>query len=1466
MTSNYSTILVDSGTNQLRYIAPVHQFQNWNFNQLLKNTPLSSLMAQSNACNVMTIMNNNIGIGTTIPLTSLHIINKSASNAIIVDGNNLNNAGLQVTYSLSNNYGLSIVNVLNPGTASSVSLKKDSVIQNINGRLILQYGSNLPGLIIDTNNSIGIGTTTTSNTFSVIGNVSIGSYATSYGIVAPQNGLIVSGNVGIATTNAINTLTVNGLASFSNISVGTYSNIVPPLNSVIISGNLGIGTIFPNSKLAVGGGVAIGNYSNLTAPLNSVIVSGNIGIGTTLTPSALNVVGGISIGTYANTNTSSITNGIIVSGGVGIGTANITSGNNTLNVYGNAAFGSSTTNLISATAIGVVVISTNTTIGGSYVSSTANKLDVYGTVGIGTTFAGQKTLSDNSPDGLIIAGNVGIGTNQGNNNLNVNNNAIIGSAGVTTGSYFVPPNSLYVLGNVGIGTNSITNVLEIRNQTSGTRITSDASPILTLNAFSSTNTANQILFDSSIVASTFKANVGIGTTGRGAFWNVNSVDCINIKYTDGNIGIGSSTPVYGLDINKATRINNNLDVTNGGIGIGTGYTGATAGVGNIIIGGKIGINTTSPSYNLHVAGNGFFDGMLMTSNLMVLGSMGIVKAYIQESSNVVIDNQSGIGPALTVRQKTLNGNGIIADFYDTDVSVTQPSLRICDGGNIGIGTGIGLQKLHLSSQSTSVQSGILLENVSESTAGSDPIQFIRFRDNNAGVVTSSFGIGAVFNTNKKLIITSIGSDTNPLLTNARITVQQDGNVGIGITTPKNIFDINGGIAIGTYAGTNTTTTGNMILSGNIGIGTTNPLYKLDVNGGGRFIGNVGIGTTQIVNMLDVAGSIGVGAYAGQNLSPNGNNGICISGNLGVGSAQPAYKVDIIGVSRLQYDTINVPGVNELIFDSTSINSSLKSSIGIGTTDTGVGARGSYWRVNNVDRININTIGNVGLGTTNPQSTLDVRGNIAAKGALSVGTPIGYLAGLNVNSNAYIGAYQAGAFVSPNSLIVSGNIGVGAGLTNNLNTLDVLGGVVIGINAGFNTAPTNGLAVSGNVGIGSTLSITSKNTLDIGGSVAIGNYAGVNTTTMGNIITSGNIGLGTTQPGTYKFYSYGGQTRMDFNNSKTLTLYNYSSTNNANEMYFDSTIINTNCKSSIGIGSDAGVTNDGTNVSVTTKRGAYWNVNGIDCINIDPLSGNVGIGSTCPGINPISGASTKCFDVNGDIRISGKFIGNGGGLSGITGSSGLAQIIGLPAGAIGSVNVIPTLQVNSVGLVTSLTSTNNPWQYNNTNALITTNSISINDATAPGSYSPTYTLNVNGTGYFNNIVYANGSGNNKLVVGTTSPTTTYALHVVGDIYATNDIMALSDRRVKTDIKKIENALEKIDKINGYTFKRIDTNIIQAGVIAQEIEEVLPEVVHTDNDGNKSVAYANIIALLIEGIKEQKEVINKMQIQLDKFIKQ
>lgn len=149
--------------------------------------------------------------------------------------------------------------------------------------------------------------------------------------------------------------------------------------------------------------------------------------------------------------------------------------------------------------------------------------------------------------------------------------------------------------------------------------------------------------------------------------------------------------------------------------------------------------------------------------------------------------------------------------------------------------------------------------------------------------------------------------------------------------------------------------------------------------------------------------------------------------------------------------------------------------------------------------------------------------------------------------------------------------------------------------------------------------------------------------------------------------------------------------------------------------------------------------------------------------------------------------------------------------------------------------------------------------------------INDVNIENDLIISNGN----VGIGVTIPGV--ALDISGAIRATGDITAFysSDKRLKGNIKKLDNSLKKLSKINGYSFdwiptkdennKDVHTNQgHDIGVIAQEIEEILPEVCITRENKYKAVKYEKIIPFLIECIKEQQEQINKQQEQINTLL--
>jgi len=103
---------------------------------------------------------------------------------------------------------------------------------------------------------------------------------------------------------------------------------------------------------------------------------------------------------------------------------------------------------------------------------------------------------------------------------------------------------------------------------------------------------------------------------------------------------------------------------------------------------------------------------------------------------------------------------------------------------------------------------------------------------------------------------------------------------------------------------------------------------------------------------------------------------------------------------------------------------------------------------------------------------------------------------------------------------------------------------------------------------------------------------------------------------------------------------------------------------------------------------------------------------------------------------------------------------------------------------------------------------------------------------------------------------------GNFIASGDITAyysFSDRTLKENIEPITDALDKVNSINGYTFNYIDApeKGRVPGVIAQELEQVLPEAVYDTGNGTKAVRYDNTIALLVEAIKELKQQVDELK---------
>ena len=120
----------------------------------------------------------------------------------------------------------------------------------------------------------------------------------------------------------------------------------------------------------------------------------------------------------------------------------------------------------------------------------------------------------------------------------------------------------------------------------------------------------------------------------------------------------------------------------------------------------------------------------------------------------------------------------------------------------------------------------------------------------------------------------------------------------------------------------------------------------------------------------------------------------------------------------------------------------------------------------------------------------------------------------------------------------------------------------------------------------------------------------------------------------------------------------------------------------------------------------------------------------------------------------------------------------------------------------------------------------------------------------NLITPSGVGINK-------QDPSYKLDVTGDIHASGDIIAFSDATLKNNIETIADPMELLSRLRGVYYNKIDTGEFGTGVVAQEVEEVMPMLVKTNKEGLKSVNYGNFAGLFIESIKALQKQVNDLE---------
>jgi hypothetical protein len=509
-----------------------------------------------------------------------------------------------------------------------------------------------------------------------------------------------SGNVGIGTTSPSAQLEVSNSGISSGIKLTDTTNAS---NSLEI-GNFGIGSGIVFDPQANGGNVYFGRNFKLN---NFIIQSGNVGIGTTAPQSLLDIEGGgggqLTLGPGSGSNNAAI-DLVARSGGTAETVellANQTAGFQ-VNAPGNIGFSSS----------------------GSFNPFGGALLQVNNNVAIGAAY-----IDTSAPtNGLIVQGNVGIGTASPNSTLDVHGTGLFSDNGTPSAApqsrnaaeFRATQNSLITIGEdtTGNANPAITLYRTTSGSNSGTaaRIYEPDSLGHLYFQFGSGATA----YGSETYTTTMAlsgSNVGIGTTSPGYLLTVGNTDMTSSPQIE--VGLGGAASNYAMSISGG-RVMYGYDDTAGmgvfGGGLSKGFTFYVNGTNNswesgtqaltITTGGNVGIGTASPSANLQVAGtagstvtiqaggNGSSSGAatlnFISSNVGALTTADITTSFTGGMEYIApggmsFQSSGAFNPALTTESFSFVGNVGIGNTGFLSV-VGEPSNGLVVQGNVGIGT------------------------------------------------------------------------------------------------------------------------------------------------------------------------------------------------------------------------------------------------------------------------------------------------------------------------------------------------------------------------------------------------------------------------------------------------------------------------------------------------------------------------------------------------------------------------------------------------------------------------------------------------------------------------------------------------------------------------------------------------------------------------------------------------------------
>ncbi|MCX6106439.1 MAG: hypothetical protein NTY08_11485 [Proteobacteria bacterium] len=1028
--------------------------------------------------------------------------------------------------------------IINAGTISSTSLITGSTT-------------------IDTSSSI-----TTSSTISSTGSITIKGNGTVSGKLVLNN----PGNTGVVTLQAPTTQSTSPLNFVLPNSYGTSNYLL----STDGAGNLSWAAGGIPSGTA--GGDLSGNYPN------PVLANTTVGTAGTYTKVGVDLKGRV---TYATTltaadippiPTTTITGTFGVSAG---GTGVTTFANNSVLVGQgsspiSAASGSqyqvltmsgsgpsfSALDLSQSAAVANILGRTN---GGTGVSSTAT----FPTSGVVVTLSATETLTNKTLTSPIInAGTINNGLITGT--ATINTSGTIGSGAITaSGDVTVANNNKLVLSSGGAATVALQAPLTL-----------GSSIIFTLP--NSAGTAGQLLKATgsggldwvSGAAPTGAASGDLtGSYPSPTLTSIGTAGTYTKVYVNATGRVSYGTSLLSTDIpalNASTIASGAIAVANGGTGLtstptngqllignaSSGYTLSTLSAGSFA---GVSISTASGSITLDTAqdirtsASPTFSGLSVTnftaSSLVAGTSDGTSTPAggTLRSTNAAAGNSDKVGGNLTIAAGTGTGTGgsgsinlqtaTAAVSTGTTANVLATRMTITSAGNVGIGTTAPAAALDLAATSTNatIKSGtLMLQGYSTNNNFiTDNIYY------NGGYKYSANGYGNLIQfTNGDIMFDVAANNASGTAAAATptvaMTIKNSGNVGIGSSSPSSLFQVRGGASIGTY--TTTAPTYGLIIEGNVGIGSSSPSVALDVAGvvkatsfqgttssnwNSQNINNllsIGIGTTTPATDVSLGGDIARTIQVDRRTTAAAGNSLTINAGDAGTSATDANGGSLIlasgnatgnGSSAIQFQTATASGTS-------------------GTTDIAPSTK-----------MTILGNGNVGIGSTNPSYKLDVTidanpigstvanyGNAQFRVGGATDATKRTVIGFDTTGNyGMVAASASGAATVLALNPAGGNVGIGT--ISPLGIFDVSGKMTVlsGGNVGIGTTTPVGLLdvntkltvlTAGNVGIGTVLPV---NKLDVNGTMAVGSYAGTNTATTNGLIVSGNVGIGTSNPAT-----------------------------------------------------------------------------------------------------------------------------------------------------------------------------------------------------------------------------------------------------------------------------------------------------------------------------------------------------------------